>query len=172
MKYACSRYRVHGPVLRFHTHMFFHVFIKYIPALKKYSMLISKEAIMKYIRQFEIILAISFTGEILHALIPLPIPASIYGLVLILVALISGVLKVHQVKDASKFLIEIMPMMFIPATAGLIDSWGILKPVLLPVIAITIISTVLVMGVAGRVTQMVIKRGERKAASNKEGGQR
>ena len=42
---------------------------------------------MKYFRQFFIILAISFVGEILHMVLPLPVPASIYGLVLMLLAL-------------------------------------------------------------------------------------
>ena len=63
---------------------------------------------MKYLRQFAIILFISLLGELLRVLIPLPIPASVYGLVLMLLALITGVLKVHQVKEASSFLMRIM----------------------------------------------------------------
>ena len=70
---------------------------------------------MKYIRQFVIILFISFIGEALKYVLPLPIPASIYGLVLMFVLLETKVLKVEAVQDAGQFLIEIMPMMFIPA---------------------------------------------------------
>ena len=70
---------------------------------------------MKFLKQFLWILLISFLGEALRALIPLPIPASVYGLVLMLAALITGVLKVEQVRGAAEFLIEIMPVMFIPA---------------------------------------------------------
>lgn len=73
---------------------------------------------MKYLRQFAIILFVSLLGELLRILIPLPIPASVYGLVLMLVALTTGMLKVHQVKAAADFLIEIMPVMFIPAGLG------------------------------------------------------
>ena len=79
---------------------------------------------MKFLRQFMIILLLSFLGEVLKMFIPLPIPASVYGLVLMLVCLMTGVLKTSQVKDAAFFLIEIMPVMFIPAAAGLIDSWS------------------------------------------------
>ena len=64
---------------------------------------------MKYIRQFVIILFISFIGEALKYVLPLPIPASIYGLVLMFVLLETKVLKVEAVQDAGKFLIEIMP---------------------------------------------------------------
>lgn len=115
---------------------------------------------MKFLRQFMIILLISFLGEVLKLFIPLPIPASVYGLVLMLVCLMTGVLKTSQVKDAAFFLIEIMPVMFIPAAAGLIDSWGVLRPLLLPIMVITVVITVLVMVVTGRVAQMIAqKRG-------------
>ena len=115
---------------------------------------------MKFLRQFMIILLLSFLGEVLKMFIPLPIPASVYGLVLMLVCLMTGVLKTSQVKDAAFFLIEIMPLMFIPAGVGLIESWGTLKPVLLPVCAITVVITVFVMAVTGRVAQMIAqKRG-------------
>lgn len=112
---------------------------------------------MKVLKQFFIILLISCVGEILNILLPLPIPASIYGMVLVFVLLHTGILKLEDIKDAGKFLIEIMPVMFIPAGVGLMSSWGILKPVLIPVSIITIASTVLVMAGGGRVTQFVIK---------------
>lgn len=117
---------------------------------------------MRYIRQFVIILTISFLGEVIKSFIPLPIPASIYGLVLMLGALCTGTVKLESVKDAAKFLIEIMPLMFIPAAVGLTQSWGIIRPVLVPVVVITLVSTILVMAVSGIVTQFVIRREREK----------
>lgn len=117
---------------------------------------------MKYLKQFMVILAFSFLGEVLHQVLPLPIPASVYGLVFMLAALMTGGLKLHQVKEASAFLIEIMPVMFIPAAAGLIDSWGILQPVIIPLGIITVVTTVFVMVVTGLVTQGIIRKGKRK----------
>ena len=115
---------------------------------------------MKFLRQFMIILLLSFLGEVLKMFIPLPIPASVYGLVLMLVCLMTGVLKTSQVKDAAFFLIEIMPVMFIPAAAGLIDSWGVLRPLIVPIMIITVVITVFVMAATGRVAQMIAqKRG-------------
>ena len=113
---------------------------------------------MKYLRQFCIILFVSFLGEMLHIVIPLPVPASVYGLVLMLLALCTGILKQEQVGAAADFLIEIMPVMFIPAAAGLLDSWPSLQPVWLPVVLITVLTTVLVMAVTGQVTQRMIRR--------------
>ncbi len=117
---------------------------------------------MKYLRQFCIILLISFLGEILHSLIPLPVPASVYGLILMLTALCTGILKPEQVGAAADFLIEIMPVMFIPAAVGLLDAWPVLKPVCLPVIAVTVITTVIVMAVTGQITQRMIRHKPRK----------
>ena len=115
---------------------------------------------MKYVRQFWIILLISAIGEGLHVLIPLPVPASVYGLVIMLIALGTHILKLEQVKEAAEFLIEIMPVMFIPAAAGLIDSWGVLRPLIVPIMIITVVITVFVMVVTGRVAQMIAqKRG-------------
>ncbi len=118
--------------------------------------------IMKYLKQFLIILAISLLGEVLKELLPLPIPASIYGMVFLFILLLTGVIKLDQVKDAGKFLIEIMPVMFIPAGVGLMSSWNVLKPVLVPVSIITIITIFTVMGATGIVSQIVIRKDKSK----------
>ena len=106
---------------------------------------------MKYLRQFCIILLVSALGEGLHILLPLPVPASVYGLVLMLGALAS-------VEEAADFLVEIMPVMFVPAGVGLLEAWGDLQPIWLPVVLITILTTVIVMVVTGRSTQFVIRK--------------
>jgi len=121
-----------------------------------------KGATMKYVRQFLLILSITFLGEILKAIIPLQIPAGIYGLLLLFLCLMTGVIKLSWVKETADFLIEIMPIMFIPAAVGLLDTWDILQPVWIKIIVITLISTVLVMGVSGLVTQVMIRRGGKK----------
>ena len=109
---------------------------------------------MKFIRQFLIIILISFAGELLHAILPLPVPASIYGLLILLAGLQTKVIPLKAVDEAGGFLIEIMPMLFIPA--------GDLKPVLVPIMVTIVVTTVLVMGVSGRTAQFVLKKEEKK----------
>lgn len=118
---------------------------------------------VKLVRQFLVIATISFLGEGLRALIPFPIPASVYGLILMFAALCLGIVKPHQVRDAARFLIEIMPVMFIPAAVGILESWDALKPVLLPVGVITVVSTIVVMAVTGHATQSVILLSRKRA---------
>lgn len=116
---------------------------------------------MKYVKQFAMILLVSFAGELLNYLLPLPVPASIYGLVLMLVCLLTGIIKLDAVRDTACFLIEIMPLMFIPAAVGLMASWSVIKENLLAYLVIAVVTTVVVMTVSGLVTQGVLKRNEK-----------
>lgn len=119
---------------------------------------------MKLLKQFLIILAISFVGEVLKYFLPLPVPASIYGMVILFIGLLTGLIPLESVRDAGKYLIEIMPVMFIPAGVGLMSSWGTLRPVLLPVSVITVVALITVMVATGRVSQFVIRLQKRKEA--------
>ncbi|WP_276929655.1 CidA/LrgA family protein [Herbinix luporum] len=116
---------------------------------------------MNYMKQFGIILLVSFLGEVLKHFLSLPIPASIYGLVIMLLALRFKIISLESVQGVGNFLINIMPMLFIPAGVGLLTSWNDLSPIFLPIILITIISTVMVMVVVGRITQFVIRMNKR-----------
>ena len=112
---------------------------------------------MKWMKQFGIILLISFVGEILEKWIPLPIPASIYGIILLFLCLKLNIIPHEAVHETGKFLIEIMPLMFIPAAVGLLETWDVIAPAWLEYVAVTVISTWVVMIVSGRVTQFVIR---------------
>ena len=125
---------------------------------------------MKFIKQLSVILAISMIAEVLERLIPLPVAASIYGLVLMLIGLVTGLIPLKEVEDAADFLVEIMPIMFIPATVGIMTSIEALKQMLVPLCVISIVPTVLVFGVTGRVTQGIIRRGiKNKTACDPQG---
>ncbi len=116
---------------------------------------------MRILRQFLLILLMAFLGEVCHWLVPLPIPSSIYGLLFLLFSLLSGLVRVEQVRETARFLIEIMPVMFIPAAVGLLDSWEALSGIFVQTAIVIVASTVLVMAVSGRVTQWMIQRGGR-----------
>ena len=124
---------------------------------------------MKYIVQFSIILTVTLIGEVLAYFVPLPVPAGIYGLLLMLVRLMTKLIPLHAVKETSKFLLDIMPLLFVPSSVGLIEKWGILRPVLIPVTVTVLLSTVIVMVVSGHATQLVMRFLNRKEASRDEG---
>ena len=116
---------------------------------------------MKYLKQFGIILAISFIGELLNAVLPLPIPAGIYGIVLLFILLETKVIKLEAVRETGNLLIDIMPVMLVPPAVELMDYWGIVKPQVLKYVIATVISTIIVMIVSGLITEGIIRFGKK-----------
>lgn len=107
-------------------------------------------------------MSISLFAEVIKEMLPFSIPASIYGLVIMLVCLLTGIVKLEEVEQAADFLVEIMPLMFIPAAVGLMESFDVLRPILLQVGVIIVVTTIVVMAVTGKVTQYIIERKEKK----------
>ena len=115
---------------------------------------------MKFVFQFARIMGFCLAGEVLHRLLPLPIPAGIYGLVLLAAALLTGVVKLEQVKQTGDFLSGLFPLLFIPTVAGVMEEWELIAGNLLPILIALIPVTWIVMAVAGRVTQSIMDRRE------------
>lgn len=114
---------------------------------------------MKYLSQFLIILGFTLTGEALQRIIPLPIPASVYGLSLLFLALCLKLIKVEQVKQTGAFLTSILPVLFVSPAVNIVDDWGLIREDLLPIFLIMVGSTVLTFGISGRVAQWLLKKG-------------
>jgi holin-like protein len=114
---------------------------------------------MKYLSQFLIILGFTVAGEALQRLLPLPIPASVWGLVLLFTALCLGIVKLEQVKDVGSFLTSILPILFVAPTVGIVEYWNLLSGKILPLVLLIIGSTVLTFGIAGCVAQSLSKKG-------------
>lgn len=113
---------------------------------------------VNYLRQGLLIFGFTLLGEALHVLLPLPIPAAIYGLVLLFVALCLRIVKVEQIKQFSGFLLTIMPILFVSPAVALLESWGLLLPNLRYFLLLIAASTILVFAVSGLVCQAVCKK--------------
>ncbi len=124
---------------------------------------------MKYMIQIGIIATISFIAELLHFFIPLPIPASVYGMVILFVLLCLGVIKLPQVEDVADWMLSIMPIFFIAPSVGLINSFDSIKGQVIPLVFICFISTVVVTALTGLVAQGII-RLQKKRKEGKENG--
>ena len=123
---------------------------------------------MIYIIQFLIILAISFIGELIKFYLPFPISGSIYGMVLLFILLVTGFIKIEQIDDTAKFLLDIMPILFIPSAVGIITKLHELQEIWWQIIIITVVTTIIVMTVSGLVTQTIIRKKNR--LKNQPGG--
>lgn len=116
---------------------------------------------MKYLNQFLIILGFSLIGEVLQRVVPLPIPASVYGIALLFLALCLGFVKVEQVKKAGGFLSSLLPVLFVAPTVGILENWALIRNDLLPMVLLILASTVLTFGISGRIAQAILKKGEK-----------
>ena len=113
---------------------------------------------MNYFYQFLIICLITFVSELLNYIIPLPIPSSIYGLIIMLILLKSNILKLSYIKDVGSFLLDTMPIMFVPIGVEIVTLFAVLKEFLFPMTIIVFVTTIIVMVVTGHVSQFVINK--------------
>jgi holin-like protein len=116
---------------------------------------------MKYIHQFLIIMAISFIGELL-SLLPLPVPASVYGLFILLICLFTGIIKLKDIEDVADWLILIMPVLFVPSAVSLMNVGDELLGDIVVIGVVIVVSTIVVMVTTGKVAQLIIERKENK----------
>lgn len=114
---------------------------------------------MKYLSQFLTILGFTFLGEALQRIVPLTIPASVWGLALLFAALCLGLVKVEQVKEVGGFLSSLLPLLFVAPTVGIVEHWGMIRDRFLPIALLLLGSTVLTFGIAGKVTGLFLKKG-------------
>ncbi len=117
---------------------------------------------MKYVGQFTVILLVTFIGEVLHEILPLPVPTGIYGMALMFIGLCTGVIKLGYVENTADFLIEIMPLMFLPAVVKLMSTWRELTPMLIPSVIAIVVVTAVVMGASGLGAQGIMRLENRK----------
>lgn len=112
---------------------------------------------MKYLKQASILFAFTFISEILNRIIPLPIPASIYGLVFLFLCLEFKIIKIDQIKDTADFLLAILPIMFVPSSVGFIKALPLMKKYGIQFLIIGVSTTFLVMIVSGLITQLILR---------------
>ena len=100
---------------------------------------------MKYVKEIVIIFGITMVGELLNKFIPLR-------------GLCSGIIKLSDVEVTGNLLLDLMPVMFIPAAVGIIDKIEELKAVMIPMLIITFVTTFIVMSITGVTAEWIIKR--------------
>lgn len=121
---------------------------------------------MKFLKQLCLIVLFSFLGELCRFLIPYPIPASIYGMVLMAAALFLKLIDPEHVRDAGSFLTSILPILFVSPLVNLMEYWGQLKDNLVPFLVIVMASTVVVFAVSGTVTQLLMNHVNKKGGAD------
>jgi len=121
---------------------------------------------MKYLTQFFWILCFSFLGEALHMALPFPIPASIYGMLLLFFALALHIVQLEQIRETGSLLVAVIAVLFIAPSVSLMDCWAQILPALAPILIIVAVSTLVTFGVSGGIVQIML---DRKKGGEKDG---
>lgn len=112
---------------------------------------------MKIIKQIGIIFLICWLSLVIEAVLPFSFPASIIGLVLLLVCLLTGILKIEHVQEKSDFLLSNMAFFFIPAGVSIINYLDVLKNSLLPLIIVCVASTFITFAVTAWSIRLTVR---------------
>ena len=123
---------------------------------------------MKYIKQFAVIILMTFIGECLNVILPLPVPGSIYGMVLLFLCLQLGILELSHVEETADLFLSVMPIFLISPTVSLMSSVGAIEGSVFGIFLICLVSTFVVMVVTGLVAQWKIRCDKKRGGETNE----
>ncbi len=106
-------------------------------------------------------------GEFIVWATGIPIPSSIIGMLLLTAALHFKLVKIHQVDKISDFLVKNLGFFFVPAGVALMCHLELIKAQLIPIVAASGVSTIIVITVTGQFHQLTRKIFSRHAVSRK-----
>ncbi|WP_129600530.1 CidA/LrgA family protein [Anaerophilus nitritogenes] len=112
---------------------------------------------MKIFIQFLGIVGIWQLGEWIHRMLSIPIPGSILGMLILFTLLVLNIIKLEWVENCADFLLKHLAFFFIPSGVGLIAALELLKKNWIPLFIIIFISTIVVMGITGKIVEKFVK---------------
>ncbi|MDR0404006.1 MAG: CidA/LrgA family protein [Treponema sp.] len=101
---------------------------------------------MKLIKQIGIVFAVCWVSRILSGLLPFAFPASIIGMILVLVLLLTGILRVGHIREKSSFLLSNMAFFLVPAGVSVINHVELIGRNILALAVICVVSTIITFG--------------------------
>lgn len=112
---------------------------------------------MKILKQIAIIFSICWISLVIEYFLPFSFPASVIGMILLFLLLMTGVLKIDRIQEKSDFLLSNMAFFFIPAGVNVMNYFDILKSTLVPLMVICIVTTILTFAATAFGVSMTIK---------------
>lgn len=112
---------------------------------------------MKIFKQIGIIFSVCWIAQIIESVLPFDFPASVIGMILLFLLLLSRVLKVDHIREKSDFLLSNMAFFFIPAGVSIINYFDVLKSCVLQLVVICIVSTVITFAATAYSMKFVLK---------------
>jgi len=109
------------------------------------------------VRGFSLLLGLQCLGELLSTWLDLPLPGSVVGMILMVVALRAGLIQLAWVTEAATLLLKNLSMLFVPAGVGVMVYFDLIAQQWLPLTVATIVSTLAVIAATG-LTSKILSR--------------
>ena len=119
---------------------------------------------MKLICQIGVVFGVCWVSQLIEAALPFSFPASVIGMLLMLVLLAAGVLKLDHVREKADFLLANMAFFFLPAGVSVINYFDVLRSSAAALVVICLVSTVVTFAATAlsiRLTLPLLERRKR-----------
>ncbi|CAO96344.1 murein hydrolase regulator LrgA [Erwinia tasmaniensis] len=124
--------------------------------------------IWQYLRAFFVIWLCLYAGRGVAWLLPIAIPASILGMLLLFILLSANILPLAWVKPGCNLLIRYMALLFVPISVGIMDHMDILSAQFAPIVISCAVGTLIVLMTTGMVAQRMDNRHSRRLEGKDE----
>ena len=115
---------------------------------------------MKLLKQFIIILLVLFLGNLISDVFKIPIPGNVLGMVILTVALCTGIIKLKDVEEVSNFLLDHLAIFFIPSAVGIMLYLSLIRANLMAILIPTFFSIIIGLLVTGKIVEWITERKE------------
>lgn len=123
---------------------------------------------MKIIKQIGIIFTVCWVSLVIEKILPFAFPASVIGMILLLICLMAGILKMEHIQEKADFLLENMAFFFIPAGVSIINYFDVLKNSVIQLIVICVVSTVVTFAVTAYTVTLTIRLMNRRKEEKRD----
>ena len=123
---------------------------------------------MKILKQFGIIFGVCWISIVIEHYLPFSFPASVIGMILLLLCLLTGVLKIEHVQEKADFLLGNMAFFFAPAGVSIINYFDVLKSSIIPLIVICVVSTVITFAATAYSVTLTVRLLEKRKGGKKK----
>ncbi|ELV7527001.1 CidA/LrgA family protein [Edwardsiella ictaluri] len=109
----------------------------------------------QYARAFVLIYLCLFAGNALATLLPIKIPGSIIGMLILFALLASQIMPATWVKPGCSLFIRYMALLFVPIGVGVMQYYDVLCRQFGPIVVSCVVSTLIIMVVVAYCSHLV-----------------
>lgn len=122
----------------------------------------SAKKVYGFLTQAFIFAVIMLISNGIAAIVPIPIPASVVGLVLLFVLLCLKVIKLEQVETLGTSLTSLIGFLFVPSGISVMNSLGVMQQYGVQIALVILLATIILLGATGLFSQLILSVSQKR----------